>query len=123
MFGWLLSRRGSLPMPIAHTAEPSPTTEWSDLVERARKRVAAGDGIMEALQAEACPRYGGIPDVVLTAFATVLAPYETPPERLANRLHWERGLILEATILQVDEPESLVDILADVRDELARSDD
>jgi hypothetical protein len=104
--------------------EPTPvTTEWSDLVERARVRVAAGDGIMAALQTEACPRYGGIPDVVLNAFATVMAPYEAPPAKIGERLHWEHKLIMETEILQVDERSELVDILAEVRDELARADE
>ena len=78
---------------------------------------------MAALQAEANPRCGGIPDVVLAAFATVVAPYEEPPEKLIDRLHWERGLIKEAEILQVDDRTELVDILAEVRDELSRVDD
>lgn len=91
-------------------------TEWSLLVERARQlMLLKGWSMMEALECQACPMYGGVPDVVLEVLHQAIAPYEVGPLMLLDRLHWQRQLITEDGWMSRDEA---LQIMVDARDAL-----
>lgn len=91
-------------------------TEWSLLVERARQLMLKFDmSMMGALEYEACPLYGGVPDVLLEMLHQMIAPYAIVPAMLLDRLHWQRQLIAEDGWMTRDEA---LQVMVDARDAL-----
>ncbi len=93
-------------------------TEWSLLVEQALQAMLQFDlSMMGALEYVACPRYGGIPDVVLEGMHQALAPYHVGPLSLMllDRLHWQRQLIADDGWMTRDEA---LQVMVDARDNL-----
>ncbi len=116
-----LTHRGSL-MPTVPVRRPAADlqnwrhTEWSLLVEQARQGMLVnGWSMMEALEAFACSRYGGVPDVVLEFMHQAIAPYHVGPQRLLDRLHWQRQLIADDGWMSRDDA---LQVMVDARDAL-----
>ncbi len=99
-----------------------PLREWrhtvcSLIVEQARQLMLSnGWAMMEALEAARIEAHiGGVPDAVLEAMHQAMAPYHVGPERVLDRLHWQRSLIAEDEWMN---REDALLIMVDVRDAL-----